>query len=67
MEGRRFHKNSDSDTVNGGPKGKPTSIILNAIATATKGSVSTSIILVQTRLSLPIRKFQTWVLWSLGN
>ena len=24
MEGRRFHKNSDSDTVTRGPKGKPT-------------------------------------------
>ena len=36
MEGRRFHKNFGSDTVSGGPKGKPTSIILNA--TATKGS-----------------------------
>ena len=57
MAGRHFHKNSGSDIVSGGPKGKPTSIILNA--TATKGGVSTSIILVQTRLSLPIRKFET--------
>ena len=24
MEGSRFHKNSGSDTVTGGPKGKPT-------------------------------------------
>ena len=24
MEGRRFHKNFDSDTVSGGPKEKPT-------------------------------------------
>ncbi|KAK7837065.1 hypothetical protein CFP56_021740 [Quercus suber] len=27
MEGHRFHKNSDSDKVNGGPKGKSTIFI----------------------------------------